>query len=81
MNPFHDISTPYYFLFSYTYYYFAEENKFMAGLAQSVEQVEMCLYVISHLTMMQEYELLRSDMDARVTSSSLVSSPNYQMIP
>ena len=47
----------------------------MAGLAQLVEQVEMCLYVISHLTMMQEYELLHCDMDALVTSSNLVSSP------
>ena len=43
MNPFHDISTPYYFLFSDTYYYFAEENKFMAGLAQLVEQVRNVL--------------------------------------
>ena len=33
----------------------------MAGLAQLVEQVEMYLYVISHLMMMQEYELLRCD--------------------
>ncbi len=53
----------------------------MAGLAQSVEQVEMYLYVISHLTMMQEYELLRCDRAARVTCSSHVSSPNYQLLP
>lgn len=49
----------------------------MAGLAQSVEQVEMYLYVISHLMMMQEYELLRCDMAARVTGSSPVSRPQY----
>lgn len=48
----------------------------MAGLAQSVEQVEMYSYVISHLTMMQEYELLRCDRAARVTGSSPVSRPN-----
>lgn len=49
----------------------------MAGLAQSVEQVEMYLYVISHLTMMQEYELLRCDRDARVIGSNPVSSLQY----
>ena len=49
----------------------------MAGLAQSVEQVEMYLYVISHLTMMQEYELLRCDRAARVTGSSPVSRPKH----
>ena len=48
----------------------------MAGLAPSGEQVEKYLYVISHLTMMQEYELLRCDRAARVTCSSHVSSPN-----
>lgn len=49
----------------------------MAGLAQSVEQVEMYLYVISHLMMMQEYELLRCDMAARVTGSSPVLPHQY----
>ena len=49
----------------------------MAGLAQSVEQVEMYSYVISHLTMMQEYELLRCDRAARVTGSSPVSRPKH----
>ena len=53
----------------------------MAGLAQQVEQVEMYLYVISHLTMMQKYELLHWNVDPLVTGSSPVSRPNYQLLP